>query len=279
MRENNCAHCLDSQQSSCKDCVRCNKFLEPIQFCNGDMVKHGILHLHLRGLGISGELVASDTRWPHKFLAGDSDDRFESTCWKLACSSLLAACAFLGNNLPPIVQQQAQQSQEQELQQEAPSPTAPAASRASMPSPDRAEAGCRENRTPCPSMPLSPSRHHTARSGRNLEPIIIDITPPTPRHAARPRRQLEPIIIDVTPPSHRHSTRSRTETDPVIVNVVFEGYRGGQGQRDSFLGHRRQRAFDESRGSWVLSWDSDSDSDSEPYSQRRVRWGRRCRRL
>lgn len=38
-----CAHCLDVEESSCRDCVRCNEFLEPTRFRNGDIVYWGIL--------------------------------------------------------------------------------------------------------------------------------------------------------------------------------------------------------------------------------------------
>lgn len=61
-----CAHCADYRDSVCRDCVRCNRFLEPTRFCNGDYVMNGLLDLHYRALGYRlgrGRVMKPDTRW------------------------------------------------------------------------------------------------------------------------------------------------------------------------------------------------------------------------
>jgi hypothetical protein len=51
----NCAHCLNLEESSCRDCVRCNKCLEPTNFGNGETVQFGVTHFHNRAAAIVAE--------------------------------------------------------------------------------------------------------------------------------------------------------------------------------------------------------------------------------
>ncbi|AEO70582.1 uncharacterized protein THITE_156856 [Thermothielavioides terrestris NRRL 8126] len=70
-RGNGCAHCADPQRSRCPDCVLCNRFLEPLQYCNCDPVKHGVLDLCRRALG--NDQRVNEARWPSNFVVDDSD--------------------------------------------------------------------------------------------------------------------------------------------------------------------------------------------------------------
>jgi hypothetical protein len=45
-RNNNCDHCRNPRGNRCPQCFRCNDYMEPTRFCNGDLVKYGILHVH-----------------------------------------------------------------------------------------------------------------------------------------------------------------------------------------------------------------------------------------
>lgn len=85
-----CAHCANFEGSSCRDCVGCNKFLEPIKFGNGDMVQFGVAHLHARELAIVAGTEPADGRRAMVMLktAYGLDDPVRAW-WVFACSSLI----------------------------------------------------------------------------------------------------------------------------------------------------------------------------------------------
>ncbi|KAH6853990.1 hypothetical protein B0I37DRAFT_421201 [Chaetomium sp. MPI-CAGE-AT-0009] len=57
-----CAHCINFEESSCPDCVRCNKFLEPTKYGNGEVVQYGVVHLQARALDILAGREPADAR-------------------------------------------------------------------------------------------------------------------------------------------------------------------------------------------------------------------------
>ncbi|KAL1843824.1 hypothetical protein VTJ49DRAFT_7175 [Mycothermus thermophilus] len=97
-----CSHCDSYSESTCEQCVRCNKFLEPVRLCNGDLVKWGVLHQQRLALMARGNTdVAMDSvtvvrdpqRLVHGTVAADGDPRQD--VWKIISSNLISASNLL----------------------------------------------------------------------------------------------------------------------------------------------------------------------------------------
>ncbi|KAH6650505.1 hypothetical protein F5144DRAFT_588966 [Chaetomium tenue] len=98
-----CAHCANFEGTSCRDCVRCNKFLEPTNFGNGEMVQFGVAHLHARGLAILAGTKPADGRRAMVMLktAYGLDDPVRAW-WVVACSSLILGHSLYNLALPAL---------------------------------------------------------------------------------------------------------------------------------------------------------------------------------
>jgi hypothetical protein len=96
---NPCFHCVDFRESHCRECLWCNKFLEPTEFANGDIVCWGVLHLHIRALAIKEGQEASD--FPHRIPGQFGTAGYQAcqesvkACWVVMVSSLLLGSLFL----------------------------------------------------------------------------------------------------------------------------------------------------------------------------------------
>jgi hypothetical protein len=58
---------LGDRRLTLLDSLRCNKFLEPTSYCNGEMVKYGVLHLHARGLAFGEGRADPEARYARIF--------------------------------------------------------------------------------------------------------------------------------------------------------------------------------------------------------------------
>lgn len=146
-----CAHCVNVEESSCPDCVRCNGFLEPTRFRNGDIVHWGVLDVcspTQRGRG------ARSPRSIMSLLQGRGDSA--RAAWLVSASSLI-----LGSSIIKAMHRQ--------TMHQAPNPIEPPARLVSTPSRGR-------RRTPQTPPDGANSRN---RGGRNRT------SPPTP--GDRPR--------------------------------------------------------------------------------------------
>ncbi|KAK3309869.1 uncharacterized protein B0T15DRAFT_546033 [Chaetomium strumarium] len=87
--QNGCAHCADCTQSECRDCVRCNKFLEPTRLCTGDLVYKGVMDLHARAVAImEGRSPDSIAEFRSRVLDEMPDHLHDGTDFERACRAL-----------------------------------------------------------------------------------------------------------------------------------------------------------------------------------------------
>jgi hypothetical protein len=82
-----CSHCENYQSSACPDCIRCNKFLEPVRFCNGDIVRYGVLHVHQ----LATRSRQGEVRAPGKMIVENTPDVGDpgEDIWEIAVSAML----------------------------------------------------------------------------------------------------------------------------------------------------------------------------------------------
>jgi hypothetical protein len=91
-----CAHCAHPRESRCPDCIKCNKFLEPVRFCNQEIVHRGVLHLHMRALAVKAGEAEPNPRQPDKLVHtrihfGDP----WASVWNIMASSMVLGSLFL----------------------------------------------------------------------------------------------------------------------------------------------------------------------------------------
>jgi hypothetical protein len=102
-----CSHCVDFQESDCGECLWCNKFLEPTEFPNGDIVQWGVLHLHSRALAIKEGREVPDFlhRTPSQFGKEGYQACQDSVkgCWVVMVSSFLLGSLFLKCGFPQLL--------------------------------------------------------------------------------------------------------------------------------------------------------------------------------
>ena len=98
-----CAHCLDFEESSCRDCVRCNKFLEPTNFGDGETVQFGVTRLHARASAIVAGTEPAVARRAMVMLktAYGLDDPVRAW-WAVTCSSLILGHSMCKPTVPEI---------------------------------------------------------------------------------------------------------------------------------------------------------------------------------
>lgn len=85
-----CDHCASIEESSCSSCVRCNKYLEPTRFSNGDIVYWGVLDVCSRTQrGREGR----SPRDMMSLLQGRDDSA--RAAWLVSASSLILGSSIL----------------------------------------------------------------------------------------------------------------------------------------------------------------------------------------